>query len=187
MAENQPSGQTAGASGDAGSKDQVSYDTFSKLLNEKKKLQQEMLETKSRLEQYEQEKLEHEGKLKEALENAKKAAQTEREKGLKIFKTASEKAIKSQFRSIAESLGCVDAEAAMKLTDFSDLDLTEEFEFDQSKLKTKIEHLAKDKAYLFKKDFKLPQDVTPSNSQIPSKPLHELSEQEIKQLLKQAK
>jgi hypothetical protein len=187
MAENQPSGQATGTSGSVDQKDSVSYDSFSKLLGEKKKLQQEMLETKARLDQYEQEKLEHEGKLKEALENAKKSAQSERDRGLKTFKAASELLVKNQINSLASQYGCIDNEILVKALDFEDLEITEDLQFDSEKLKFKIEDLTKKKPYLFKKDFKLPQDVTPSNGQIPSKPLHELSEAEIKQLLKTAK
>ncbi len=187
MTDQNPGGNHDQASGNGQGKDSVSYDTYSKLLAEKKKQQQDLNDMKTRLDEYEQGKLEAEGKLKEALENQKRIAQTEKEKGLKIFKQASEKAIRSQFLREAEKLGCIDAEMAIKACDFSDLDLTEDLEFDPKKVQEKLQDLTKSKSYLFKKDFKLPGDLTPNNSHVSQKSLSELSEAELKNLLKQAK
>jgi hypothetical protein len=186
MSETNPSGNSSDASG-KDEKDQVSYGTFSKLLGEKKKLQGEFSEMKARLDEYEQGKLEAEGKLKEALENQKKLTEQFKNKNVEIIKTVSTKAIKSQWMREAEKLGCIDPELALKAASFDDLEVTEDFEFDNQKLVSKIQDLTKSKPHLFKKDFKLGPDVTPSNSQIAAKPLNELSEQEIKQLLRNAK
>lgn len=185
MSEKDPSGNSGGASGnDPDKKDSVSYDSHLKLLNEKKKTQQELADTKAKLEEYEQAKLEAEGKLREALENAKKSAASEKEKGLKIFKTASEKAIRSQFLRKAEALGCVDADMAMKACDFSALSLTEDFEFDDKELDVKIQELTKTKPYLFKKDFKLPPDVIPgTETPAGDKGLKDLKPEQLTNLL----
>jgi len=164
MSEIKPSGQSDLASGENQSKESVSYDSHMKLLGEKKKTQQELADTKAKLEEYEQAKLEAEGKLQQALDNAKKTALSEKEKGMKIFKTASEKAIRSQFLRIADTLGCVDSDLAMKSCDFSALELTEDFEFDPKQVEAQLQKLTKDKPYLFKKDFKLPPDVTPNGN-----------------------
>jgi hypothetical protein len=184
MSEVKPSGQSDSASGENQSKDSVSYDSHLKLLNEKKKAQQDFTETRLKLEEYEQAKLEAEGKLQEALDNAKKIASSEREKGIKIFKTASEKAIRSQFLRLADSLGCVDSDLAMKSCDFSSLELTEDFEFDPKQVEAQLQKLTKDKPYLFKKDFKLPPDVTPNgNSATGDMSLKDMKPDQLKQLL----
>ena len=180
MSEKEPSGQTDPASGKDQTKDSVSYDSHLKLLNEKKKAQQDLADTKAKLEEYEQAKLEAEGKLQQALENQKKIAQAEKEKGIKIFKTASEKAIRSQFLRKAEALGCVDADMAMKACDFSELQLTEDFEFDDKQLDSKIQELTKSKPYLFKKEFTLPPDVTPGGQTPANKSINDLSIDELK-------
>ncbi len=187
MSEQNPSGKTEPIGDQPEKKDNVSYDTFSKLLSEKKKLQTEMSEVKAYRDQLEAEKLQAEGKWKELAENNKKLADEFKVKNLNIVKTVSEKAIRSQFLREAEKLGCVDAEIAMKACSFDDLEVTEDFEFDSQKLVTKIQELTKSKPYLFKKDFKMPQELNPSNGSISQKSLSELTEQEIKNLLKTAK
>lgn len=187
MSEQIPSGKTEQVSDVPEKKDSVAYDTFSKLLGEKKKLQSEMAEMKAYKDQLEAEKLQAEGKWKELAENNKKLADEFKSKNLNIVKNVSEKAIRSQFMREAEKLGCLDAEIAMKACSFDDLEVTEDFEFDNQKLVGKIQELTKSKPFLFKKDFKMVQDMIPSNNQISTKPLTDLSENELKELLKTAK
>lgn len=187
MSEQIPSGKTEQISDQPEKKESVAYETFSKLLGEKKKLQSEMSEMKAYKDQLEAEKLQAEGKWKELAENNKKLADDFKSKNLNIVKNVSEKAIRSQFMREAEKLGCVDAEIAMKACSFDDLEVTEDFEFDNQKLVGKIQELTKSKPYLFKKDFKMVQDINPSNNSISTKPLTDLSESELKELLKTAK
>lgn len=187
MSENNPSGKTEQVSDVPEKKDSVAYETFSKLLGEKKKLQSEMSEMKAYKDQLEAEKLQAEGKWKELAENNKKLADDFKSKNLSIVKNVSEKAIRSQFMREAEKLGCVDAEIAMKACSFDDLEVTEDFEFDNQKLVGKIQELTKTKPYLFKKDFKMVQDINPSSKSISTKSLTDLSENELKELLKTAK
>lgn len=187
MSEQIPSGKTEQISDQPEKKESVAYETFSKLLGEKKKLQSEMSEMKAYKDQLEAEKLQAEGKWKELAENNKKLADDFKSKNLNIVKNVSEKAIRSQFMREAEKLGCVDAEIAMKACSFDDLEVTEDFEFDNQKLVGKIQELTKSKPYLFKKDFKMVQDINPSNNSISTKSLTDLSENELKELLKTAK
>lgn len=187
MSEQIPSGKTEQVSDVPEKKESVAYETFSKLLGEKKKLQSEMSEMKAYKDQLEAEKLQAEGKWKELAENNKKLADDFKSKNLNIVKNVSEKAIRSQFMREAEKLGCVDAEIAMKACSFDDLEVTEDFEFDNQKLVGKIQELTKTKPYLFKKDFKMVQDINPSNNSISTKSLTDLSENELKELLKTAK
>lgn len=179
MSDKIPSGNPDLASGEDQKKDSVAYDSYAKLLGEKKKLQTEFQEKKALLEQYEQEKLEAEGKLKEALENQKKLTQQFKDKNLDIVKTVSNKAVRSQFLREAEKLGCIDSETAMKVVNFDDLEITDDFEFDNQKLVAKIQELTKSKSYLFKKDFKLSPDIIPSNSIATEKPISGMSTDEL--------
>jgi hypothetical protein len=184
MSENIPSGNPELVSDLPEKKDSVAYETFSKLLGEKKKLQSEMSEMKAIKDQLEADKLQAEGKWKELAENNKKLVDEYKSKNLNIVKNVSEKAIRSQFLREAEKLGCVDAETAMKVCSFDDLEVTEDFEFDSQKLIVKIQELTKTKPFLFKKDFKLPKDVQPTNSQPATKSISAMSTDE---LLKQYK
>jgi hypothetical protein len=181
------SGANGDASGNNQGKDTVSHESFSKVLGEKKKAQEKLNELQSRLDEYEQAKLEAEGKLKEALDNQKKLTEKFKNDNVEIIKKVGGKAAKSQFTREVEKLGCIDAEAAFHLTDFSDLEMDADFEYDNKKLVEKIQGLTKSKGYLFKKDFRLPGDVTPSQSGIPSKGLGEMTTDQLKELLKTAK
>lgn len=184
MSENIPGGN---GNGSGGADDKVAYETYTKVLGEKKKLQEELKGLSSRLEQIENEKLQAEGQWKEVAEKNKKLAEEMKSKNVNLIKSVSERAIKSQFLREAEKLGCLDADLAYKAISFEDLEVTEDFEFDGTKLVSKIQELTKAKPHLFKKDFNLPPDVTPKGQSVPSKALHELSEQELKQMLATAK
>lgn len=183
MSDTNPSGNTPDASG-KGDKETVAYESYAKLLGEKKKLQQDHADTKSKLEEYESAKLEAEGKLKEANENLKKNLAESKQKQIDLFKKVADKGIKSQFYRKAEKLGCVDPELAMKAVSFEDLDITEDFEFDETKVDLKIQELTKSKPHLFKKDLKLPPDVTPGNSNLESKQFAEMNLKELQEAYK---
>lgn len=187
MSENNPSGKSVDASGNDQIKDSVSYDSYQKVLGEKKKSQEKLTELQSRLDEYEQAKLEAEGKLQEALANQKKLADKYKSDNIEIVKRVGTKAAKSQISREAEKLGCVDVDAAFNLLDLSGLEMNEEFEYDNKTLSEKLQNFAKSKSYLFKKDFKLPSDLNPQNGPIASKPLTDLSESELKELLRNAK
>lgn len=186
MSEIKPSGQVDQVSGqDQQDKGVVSYDSHAKLLGEKKKLQEKLGELQAYKDQLEQEKLQAEGQWKELAQKNKTLADDFKTKNLNIIKQVSEKAVKSQFLREAEKLGCVDSDLAFKAVSFDDLEITEDFEFDSQKLVSKIQDLTKSKPHLFKKNFQLPPDQIPSNQNMATKNLSELTENEIKQLLKQ--
>lgn len=162
-ASSESSSATSGALSDAG-KDQgtVSREAYSKLLKEKQNSQKGREELENRVAEYEQQKLEAEGKLKEALDNQKKMTLDSQGKYTQLFQQVASKTMKTQFLRKAESLGCVDPELAYLATDFSDIEISKDLDFDEMKLSEKIEMLAKQKPVLFKKDVKLPNDLTPS-------------------------
>jgi hypothetical protein len=188
MSDQIPGGKADGASGEVEKKDSVSYDTFSKVLTEKKKVQQDFNEMKARVDASEQEKLEAQGKLKEALEFSKKQTDEWRNKSTNLVKNVTNKVTRSQFMTVAEKLGCVDPDLAMSACNFDDIDVdVDTLELDKEKLTQKLQELTKTKPYLFKKDARVPADINPSNSRLPEKNLSELSEDQLKQLLQNAK
>jgi hypothetical protein len=187
MSENSSSGTNDQASGSDQGVKSVSYESHQKLLSETKKEREEKRLLQTKLDDYEQAKLEAEGKLKEALDNQKKLTEKFKTDNVEIIKRVGSKAAKSQFAREAEKLGCIDVEAAFQLTDFSDLEMDAEFEYDQKKLIEKIQEQTKSKAYFYKKDFTLAKDLIPSSGSAPSKDLSQLSEVELKELLRTAK
>jgi hypothetical protein len=188
MSDQIPSGKPDQASGnDQEKKDSVAYESYQKLLAEKKKLQSEHLDAKTKLEEYEQAKLEAEGKLKEALDNAKQLNAKLKTDKLDLFKKVADKTIRSQVFRKAEKLGSNDLEMTMMALKLDDLEITEDFEFDEKKLDEKLQALTKEKPFLFKKDFQLAPDLIPSGNASPTKALSDLSEAELKNLLRTAK
>lgn len=183
MSDQKPSGQNVEAGGEDKSKDTVSFDSYSKLLGEKKKLQADHAEMKAKFDEIEQAKLEADGKIKEALDNQKKLTEQFKQKNLEIVKSVSNKAVRSQFLREAEKLGCIDSDLAMTACSFDDLEITDDFEFDSQKLVSKIQELTKTKPHLFKKDVKLPADLNPSNQVAATKQLSQMNQQELKNLL----
>lgn len=184
--ENIPSGKTAEAGGDGG-KNQVSYDSYAKLLNEKKNLQKQYEEARTTKEQYEQEKLEAEGKLKEANDNLKRRVQESEDRFKGLFQKVTLKSFKSEFSREAEKIGCVDPELAYLACDMSDVEVNDDIEFNKETIQKKVEELSKVKPHLFRKDVRAPNDMSPSANQPQNKNLNELSEAELKQLLARAK
>ena len=179
MTDPNPSGSPDQAGGDDQGKKTVSYESYAKVLSEKKAMQERLKESDAFKAQLEQEKLEAEGKWKELAQTNKKLADDFKAKNLNIVKNVADKTIKSQFKSISEKLGCVDPELAYMACSFDDLEVTEDFEFDHSKLEEKIQGLTKAKPHLFKKDLKLPNDLIPSNETMPSKSFSEMTPDEL--------
>ena len=118
----------------SGGKDQVSHETYVKVLNEKKNRDKENAELKQRLEQIEQEKLESDGKIKEANENLKKLLENAKNEKTQLAKKVSERVLFQQFAREAEKLGCVDVKLAYGAADLSSIDVSEDLEFDSKKL-----------------------------------------------------
>ena len=164
MTEDNSGGINDQASGDIETTDTVKHETYKKVLNEKKALQTKLAERDAIIAQAQQEKLEAEGKWQELAQANKKAADEFKEKNFNLVKNVADKTIKSQFKSLSEKLGCVNADTAYKVCNFDDLEVTEDFEFDQAKLESKIQELTKQHPYLFKKDLKIPADVIPGKS-----------------------
>jgi len=174
-----PSGNPEQASGEPEKKSEVSYESYQKVLGEKKSMQAKLAEMESYKNQIEQEKLEAEGKWKELAQTNKKLAEEFKDKNFKLVKNVADKTIKSQFKSISEKLGCVDPELAYMACSFEDLEVGEDFELDQVKLESKIQDLTKAKPHLFKKDFKIPADVIPKDKVGAEKPQSQMSVQEL--------
>lgn len=131
----------------------VSYDSFKKAVDEKKRILSENETLKKRLDEIESSKLQEEGKFKESFEKASKRA-SELEKELKVTKaTYAYNTVRSQVVAEAAKAGCVDAEALVNLyhTDLSELDPDEQFNVKPESVKSLIERAQKEKAYLFQK------------------------------------
>lgn len=181
-----------GADDQAGGNDQekktVAYESHKKLLDEKKKRDAELSEVRGKLELYEQEKLEAEGKVKELNENLKKALGTAKQEKAELAKTVTNKVLFQQFAREAEKLGCLNVKMAYSAVDLSDIDVSQDLELDEVKLKEKLSVFAKENGFLFQNGYKKPNDLNPKV--VDGKGSVDLSEMKIddlKKLLKNAK
>ena len=168
---------------DEGKKQTVSYESHQKLLNEKKQLQKNFESINSRLEQYETEKLEAEGKIKELNEKLKLDKKALIEKTQNLTKTVQDKVLYSQFATKATALGCQDVKLAYQAIDLSDVDVTSDLEFDSVKLDEKLSSLTKEKPFLFKSQVQTPNNLIPSNNKGLPSDLSKLSNSDLEKLI----
>jgi hypothetical protein len=187
MANNIPGGNNNDVSDIVENADQkqVSYESFSKVLGEKKKMQSEVETMKTRLAEYEQAKLESEGNLKQALDNQKKLTEDANKRSIELASVVQEKIFKQKFYSEASKHGAYNPEAVLKMVNLDDVEFTKDFELvNENLLTTKIQDLAKKEPYLFKKDVQMPNDLAPR----PGAPnsttsLKSLTDEQLKQLI----
>lgn len=144
--------------------DKVSFQTYSKLLSEKKKRDQEVAEYKAQIEAIAQKELESQGKFKEINDSLKKQLA---EKDLKIknmVKDFGGRTLKTNLELEAKNMGCLDTELLFGAIDLSSVDIGENFDFNQDQLKSVLSDFQKKKPLLFKKDVIPAKDATPNSS-----------------------
>ncbi len=179
------------ASGDdEGKKDVVAYDTYRKAIGEVKATKAKLAEYEAMIETERQAKLSEQGKYKEQAEDLMKKLS---EKDLQIKKTVQtfgRKVFEQETKQIALQLGARTeaVDDILKVGDFSDVEIDENFSINKEQLKMKVEELAKAKPYFFANSPSKINDVVPSGkSQGSTSDLSKLSREEILALLKNAK
>lgn len=161
--------------GDSKTKDQekVDYRTYSKVLTKLKKLESSYKDLEGMAEDLKREKFEAEGNKDEALKSLKDQLRKKDDELSTTRKSYGFKVISSQVESAARTMGCVDTEALMKLMDFSQVMMDEDFNVDDKSLKVALEDTRKKRKWLFETQTKTLADGVPS-----SKPKVEASQSE---------
>lgn len=144
-------------------KDTVSYDTYSRTLNEAKKAKLKAQEFEAKIAQYEQEKLQAEGKKDEVISLVKKERDELANQIKKIKDESKYAAVKNQVEMKAKELGCVDTEAIIKLGNFSGLEVDDENRINPQSLELVLGKMKQDKPYLFSKQAPNIHDGAPAN------------------------
>jgi hypothetical protein len=152
-----------------------------KILSEKKKLASDYAELKAKVDAIEQEKMEAQGKLKELNDTLKKQLSDKDNQVKSLVKEFGSRTLKQSFMQEAAKAGCVDADALYRLVDLSNVDVSEDFGFDQEQLKTAITDAQKSRSYLFQKTAAQVKDATPNNKQ-KTTPETDVSKMDFKQL-----
>lgn len=143
------------------SKDTVQYDTYRKVLAEKKALQAKLAEIDAQNKQSEQAKLEEQGKLKEVNDALRKEAeQLKKSLKEKDFKYGS-KVLTQEIKSVAKSLGASEdaLDDIVKIGDWATVEITDDFEVKQESVKDILAGMQKSKPYLFKTSKPAPNDL----------------------------
>ena len=168
-------------------KDGVSYDSFQKVLKEKKTFQEKFEAMQAKLDAIENEKLEKEGKVQELLQKQREETKKYEDsyKGLKA--QLAKNAIQQALRQEAAKHGVLDVsdlETALEIDSIS-ID-TETNQVSQEDVKKFVEGMKGKKPHWFKKDAKPNNDMNASNQPNQgSKDLSSLTDEQLRELLKQ--
>lgn len=178
---------TQEASGTEEKKDVVAYDSYTKVLGEKKKKQQEAETLRAELEEIKQKQMEERGDLKGIVESYK-------EKTMNLENQLREERKKFLYNSVTGAIkteaiknGCVSPNDFIKTLDREDFETlqSEEGQIKEDSLFSLIERTKKNKPYFFKKGEVKFNDATPSNDMPKSKGLEDMSKEEIEAKLRE--
>lgn len=140
-------------------------DFVNKILGEKKKTASENEELRKKVSEFENQKLQTEGKQTELIDSLKKQLFEKEQKLHKATLQYAQNAMFSAIKTEAVKQGCVDPEALIKLADLNSLDVdAETFTVSQEGLTTLVSQMAAEKSYLFKKQVAGVKDANPGTS-----------------------
>jgi hypothetical protein len=154
---------------EAGKKDSVSYDTYSKVLARLKASEAKIEEFESKMAE-----AEANGDMKKL--NEKLTADLLKSKGLNkdLIKSFSKTRLEDALKMKLSSEGCIDNELAIKALDVADWEPTENFSVDEGYVAEKISAMVSAKPHLFKRDVIKTADLSPT-SKFSTKSLSESS------------
>lgn len=144
----------------------VSYDSYTKLLGEKKSKDAKLNELQSRLDAVENERLSEQGKYKELNSKLMEEKKLIAENFGKKFKEIGLTISKQQFAMEAAKLGCVNTDDAFALFDLNKYELGDDFRIKDDELKAALSEMQRTKSYLFRGNAQAPRDL---NSQFTDK------------------
>jgi hypothetical protein len=141
----------------------VSYDTHRRLLGEKKKLQAEYGDMKSRLSELEENQLAGEGKKDELIESLRKRVGEYEKKYKDTVMTYAQTTIQDQVSVVASQMGCIDTSTLVAVAGLETLEPDENFRVNADQVKMLLESEREKRPYLFQKSAPAVSDGTPRN------------------------
>lgn len=187
---NPPGGQPNDGSADpAGDKDVVAYTTYKKTVGEVKSLKAKLAELEAEKEVERQQRLQQEGKWKEAAEEWQKKAKDHETKSQDLLKSFGRKVFTSEAKAIAAELGAnPDAlDDIIKVGDWSEVEIGEDFQVDREKLKAAVTKMQQAKPFYFKQQVNPPKTVNPGNGGAGSGGSKSLESMSVDELIKVAR
>lgn len=187
MAEEITPGGSPDASG--GSKGEVAYESFKKVLDEKKKLAQRLAEFEAREQDLERTKLEEQGKYKEALEKMQKDLHLERDARKQERSKFGNSILSTELKNLAKGLGAKDdaLDAVVTLAYNQGLSeipaIGEDFSVNKDSLKTFLGEFQQKNPFLFSKEVTPPRQIAPGSTIEPASGLKDKSIGELSKML----
>lgn len=163
-------------------KDKVAYDTYSKVLGEKKRVAEENLRLKTDLEKLKQKELELTGKDRELVESLRKQLTDAEEVRKKERSAFAYTTLAAQLESAARGMGCVHPDLVMKTADLSAIQVNDDFTVNHEDLKRVLETTQAKYPELFKKKVEPPRDGVPGSGQSFANGKTDLSKMTVEQI-----
>lgn len=171
------SGQSVQASGAEEStatqdikKDVVSYDTYQKVLNERKKDQERAKQAEAKIQEYEHKKLEEAGKYQEVIADLRKRAEEKEKEAESLRKARIADKLTSMIRDEANKHGVIDFEDMLKVGNLDSIQVDPDTNnVDPQTIKRYVEDLKAKKSYLFKATNVQVADASPNAGKAPGK------------------
>lgn len=162
--------------------DSVKYDTYKKVLGEKKAADQKLRELEMRLEQMEIEKATAEGNKDELLVKFQEQNRQLQDRLKQKDQAYAFANLSSQVKTEAAKMGCQDPDSLVKLMDLANIPVDpESYRADTDNIRMMLEDEKKSRPFFFGKQAPAIQDVSQSNT-IHQKPVKDLSNLDRKEL-----
>lgn len=150
---------------------------------EAKKFRQRYAELKSRVDDFENEKLKTEGKKDEMIQKLQTKLKEIESTTKKAATSFAHRLVAKEVEAEAAKRGCIKPQALIKLADLSGIDIDDDFNVDSSSVKALLDKMQKENDFLFKKDPVPPKDGMPSSKGSKPKAIHEMTSEERRQYL----
>lgn len=161
-------------------KDQVSYDTYKKVLAEAKKAKAVKAELEAELQKVKQAELEVKGQDKQLIESLRKQLADRENQERKMKEHYAFNSFKNSVSALGAKHGCIDNEVLLKSVDINSIEMNDDFTFNEADLEREIAAVASKKSYLFQKKVPTAKDGVPS---MPKKETKKLSIDEMAKAL----
>jgi hypothetical protein len=169
--------------------DTVAYSTYSKVLGEKKKMQEQLGDAMKRLEQIELEKKQADGNKDEVIQQLRSKLEEAENGQQKLKHQYAWTTLEGQIKSAAAQKGCVNPDKLIRLLDENDLkaiEVDDSFKVNNDDLDRLLDKAKKDHSDigLFGKKQVNVNDVTPKPVKHKEKKVEEMTASELKEYIK---
>lgn len=186
-----PVEQTEKTSGDSvKNNEQVAYESYQKVLKEKRNYQAKLEDYELKLQELQEEKLSAEGKKDELIDTYRKQLSEYKDNLEKTKQNFAWSSLTKAVELEAKSRNCTNTSKLIRLMDkedFKAIEMNEDYSINTESLKTVLDKTMKENPFLFNSNIKFSANGNPSSKPVEEKKLDikNLSDEEIKERYKQ--